>query len=195
VEGVVDGSIDGDHFQINIRWPEGLVGVYSAAIGPDGTLKGRTYDKHERAIRQTWYSSRSIVCRPAQPAAPAQPVLAPRSGKPVGRTSGRPQGSTQPEPANAAPQPAAGAPWISAKPILVRVPAGESQGTTTVTWDGGPDHPYAELWVKEGDEDEKFVVEQGKGSRSFNVNLGTTYVFILTDNAKRLRTVTIRTAR
>ncbi len=80
---------------------------------------------------------------------------------------------------------------LSASPRLVSIPAEQTQGTTTLTWDGGPDHPYAEVWVKEGGQDETFVVEQGKGTRRMTVERGKNYLFILTDSGKRLATVTV----
>ncbi len=65
------------------------------------------------------------------------------------------------------------------------------QGTTTLFWDAGPDHPYAELWVQIDGSDETFIVEQGKGSRGILVDPGKTYLFILTDAGQRLATVRV----
>jgi hypothetical protein len=80
-----------------------------------------------------------------------------------------------------------GVPRISASPAVVAIPAGQSQGTVTLTWDGGPDHPYAEVWMKDSSQgDEKFLVEQGKGTRSVTVERGKNYQFILTDAGQQL---------
>lgn len=57
--------------------------------------------------------------------------------------------------------------------------------------DGGPDHPYAEVWIREGRQDETFVVEQGKGTRRVTVDRGKTYLFILTDSGKQLAAVVV----
>ena len=46
--------------------------------------------------------------------------------------------------------------------------------------------------MKVDDEDEKFVVEQGKGGRKVTVEAGKTYLYILTDAGKRLATVTVK---
>ena len=81
-------------------------------------------------------------------------------------------------------------PFITANPADVISPR-RSQGTTTLTWNGGPDHPYAEVWVKVDGADETFIVEQGKGTREVTVELGKTYLFILTDAGQRLATVTV----
>ncbi len=84
-----------------------------------------------------------------------------------------------------APAPTRKVPWIVAKP-------GQTPGTKTLTWDGGPDHPYAEVWVKVDDQDEKFVVEKGKGTREVTVEPGNTYLYILTDSGKQLATVSVQ---
>jgi hypothetical protein len=61
-----------------------------------------------------------------------------------------------------------------------------------LTWDGGPEHPYAEVWVGVDGEDPTFLVEQGKGSRKVTVEPGKTYLYILTDSGQQLSTVTVR---
>jgi len=70
-------------------------------------------------------------------------------------------------------------------------PIGQS-GQTTLIWDGGKDHPYAEVWVKVDDGEETFVVEQAKGTRQVIVEWGRTYLYILSDAGKRLATVTVK---
>jgi len=80
------------------------------------------------------------------------------------------------------------APMITASQVI---PTGQT-GQTVLTWDGGKDHPYAEVWVKVDDGDETFVVEQGKGSRQVTVEPGRTYLYILSDAGKRLAAVTVK---
>jgi hypothetical protein len=93
------------------------------------------------------------------------------------------------EPSRPAPTPTP--PFITASPEVVLISPQHSPGTTTLTWDGGPDHPYAEVWVKMNDADETFIVEQGKGTRVVTVEAGKTYLFILEDAGQRLATVTV----
>ena len=83
------------------------------------------------------------------------------------------------------------APTITADPNPANVPKGESKGTTTLTWDGGTDHPYAEVWVKVDDNDETFIVESGKGTRQVPIELGKTYLFKLSDANELLASVTV----
>ena len=82
-------------------------------------------------------------------------------------------------------------PFITAAPAEVIVAAGQSQGQTTLTWDGGATHAYAEVWVKVGDGSETFIVEQGKGQREVTVERGKSYLFILTDAGERLATISV----
>ncbi len=80
---------------------------------------------------------------------------------------------------------------ITASPNPLTLSAGQSQGTTTVTWDGGIQHPYAEVWVKVDDNNETFVVESGKGKRDVTIELGKTYLFKLSDANELLASVTV----
>ncbi len=82
-------------------------------------------------------------------------------------------------------------PTITADPNPANVPKGQTTGTTTLTWDGGTDHPYAEVWVKVDDNDETFVVESGKGTRQVPIVLGKTYLFKLSDANELLASVTV----
>ena len=83
-------------------------------------------------------------------------------------------------------------PYIIAQPFDVIIPFGQTVGKTTLTWDGGNAHPFAEVWVKIDDADETFMVEQGKGTREVTIEPRKTYLFILTDAGQRLATVTVR---
>ena len=89
------------------------------------------------------------------------------------------------------PPPNAVPPFIIANPAVVMIAADQGRGTTMLTWDGGKDHPYAEVWVKVDADDETFIVEQGKGTRQVTIEPGKTYLFILTDAGQRLATVTV----
>lgn len=68
-------------------------------------------------------------------------------------------------------------------------PLGQPQGFVNLTWDGGADHPYAEVWVKVDDADEKQLIEKGKGTMNAQVEHGKRYLFILTDSGVTLSTV------
>lgn len=64
-------------------------------------------------------------------------------------------------------------------------------GFTILTWDSGPDHPYAEVWFSIGGPGVPpvFLVEQGKGSRQIPVERGKYYIYKLTDAGKTLAEV------
>jgi hypothetical protein len=89
-------------------------------------------------------------------------------------------------------EPAPRVPMITATPRVVTIPGGQGTGSTTLTWDGGPEHRYAEVWVGVNGEDPTFLVEQGKGSRKVTVEPGKTYLYILTDSGQQLSTVTVK---
>jgi len=135
-------------------------------------------------LSNTTFPTPSSVAVPSSTPSPA------RIPKHTGKAKS-PAGAPVPTPPPQAPS-AQGVPGITASPHVVTVPAGQTQGKTTLTWDGGKDHPYAEVWVKEDDQDEKFVVEKGKGTRAMTVEPGKTYLYILTDSGQRLATVTVK---
>jgi hypothetical protein len=82
-------------------------------------------------------------------------------------------------------------PYIKATPNPALAPAGQTSGSTTLEWDGGDDHPYAEVWQQVGDADETFVLESGKGTRQMTVEVGKTYIFKLSDAGELLASVTV----
>lgn len=73
------------------------------------------------------------------------------------------------------------APFIIADNNPVVIAAGRSSGTVSLEWDGGKDHPYAEVWVRVDENDETFIVEQGRGMRNVKVEFGKSYEFKLSD--------------
>ena len=82
-------------------------------------------------------------------------------------------------------------PSITAAPNPALAPAGQASGTTTLVWDGGGDHPYAEVWQQVDNNDETFVVESGKGTRQMPIEVGKTYIFKLSDAGELLASVTV----
>ena len=183
VTGDVQGTVLGDDVQLKIVWRNGLVGIYNGKIGADETISGTGYEVGNPKKKVSWVSTRAMVCRQAaqakpKPVVPAQKPAIPHSPpqKPPPETSS-----------------ASAAATITAYARVVTIPAGQTFGTTTLTWDAGPKHPYAEVWVKVDDEDETKIVEEGKGSRRVTVELGKTYRYILTDSSQTLATVTVKT--
>ena len=82
-------------------------------------------------------------------------------------------------------------PYILASPAVVPLPGRQSQGMTTLIWDGGKGHPYAEVWVSVNGADPTQVVEQGKGTRQVPVERGKTYHYTLTDSGEELGSVNV----
>jgi hypothetical protein len=78
-------------------------------------------------------------------------------------------------------------PFITANPIAVTAPDGQSQGTTTLTWDAGPNHPNVIVWSREGVDGKTTVVDtREKGTRTVAVDRGKNYQFILMETGEQL---------
>jgi hypothetical protein len=193
--GKVEGFVTGDTFSARVTWAATLVtkadwvADYSGTIGPQGMILGSV--KGGPSIQQNW-SSLTAMTRLSAMEQTAESAKPPRftpmkNLRGVGAARG-----AEPPPAEQRAPSATGVPRIAANPIVVSIPAGESEGTTTLAWDGGADHPYAEVWVKVDDGDETKVVEQGKGNRTMTVKAGKTYTYILTDAGQQLATVRVR---
>lgn len=86
-------------------------------------------------------------------------------------------------------------PFIIADNNPVVIPAGQSSGTVTLEWNGGKDHPYAEVWVRVDENDETFIVEQGRGIRNVKVEFGKSYEFKLSDANVLLASVRVTVRR
>src|ERR1044071_6847157 len=82
-------------------------------------------------------------------------------------------------------------PYIYALSNPLVIPLDQTRGTVTLVWDGGKDHPYAEVWVRVDQNDETFIVEQGKGTRNAQVELGKSYEFKLSDSNVLLASVRV----
>jgi hypothetical protein len=87
---------------------------------------------------------------------------------------------------------ASGAPFITATPNNIALPFGQTAAPTTLVWDGGKDHPYAEVWVKVNGQRETKILEKGAGTLPYPITVGINYVFILTDAGTTLATVTVQ---
>ena len=188
--GDVDGTSTGNSFTVHVYWDNHKsIGVYTGRISPSGKIEGEVYGEERPSVKGQWYSRSSMSCVPVHVAAPPPPPA------PHGiRKSAKAQvGATDNVPvATVGPTATAGtAPMIRAMPAN-SFGLQKTNGRTTLTWDGGKNHPYAELWVKIDGADEKFVVEQGKGTRDVTIEHGKTYVYILTDSGTTLATVTLK---
>jgi hypothetical protein len=184
VSGTVDGTVEGDSFAVKIYWENNTIGVYDGTIRPSGRIEGKGYEQATPRKKVNWYSVSTMKCADTAPAAPP-PLNSPGkvpapTPKPI-KSSGKAKVS-------------AATPTIKAFPIAVTIPEGQSHGRTTLTWDGGPDHPDAEVWRKEGvDGEETLVVQQGKGTRSVTVELGKNYQFLLKDAGQQIAKAVVLT--
>jgi hypothetical protein len=193
--GKVEGFVTGDTFSARVTWAATLVtkadwvADYSGTIGPQGMILGSV--NRGTPSQQSW-SSLTEMKRTDGNGETADSATPPRFNR-MNRLRGVGSAPGTATPADDQPaQSGAGVPRIAASPTKVTIPSGRALGSTTLTWDGGADHPYAEVWVEEDGGDATKIVEQGKGSRTVNVEPGRTYKYILTDAGEELATVTVR---
>ena len=174
VEGTVDGTLDGDIFSVQIFWPDDLTGVYTGKVLPSGRLEGETYDKNNSKNRQPWRSDGVLKCSPPNSLNEYFPNL---GGK-------KPKKTSQP----AASTPSMGIPGIVAGPAKFPT-LSERTGYVPLTWNAGPAHPYAELWVKINRGPDLFVAKQPYGSRAVVVERGAHYIYIVREAGRILAAV------
>jgi len=178
----VRGTIEGDNFSIEIEWSGSLTGVYNGRVLPSGKIHGGTYDKNNPNIQAAWRTEVPLKCLPApapvitkppakEPATPAPKVLRATGRKP-----------------KAEPPPSMKVPGIVVSQAIFPGPY-QPAGFVILTWDAGPEHPFAEVWFKINGSDDNFLVEGGKGGRQVPVERGRFYVYTLTDAGKTLATV------
>jgi hypothetical protein len=199
--GSASGNIGGADFYCEIKWETGPVGVYTATVSPGGRIHGTLYDKsNPNRSKATWFSTDLMHCGERKTAGSngsaalnnltfsvPGPVIAkyqtpqpPAQSSPKRVISHKGKGRTD-----------AAAPAAVPNIIAFNKP-GQTPGTQTLTWDGGPDHPNAAVWVKVDGADETKVVEQGKGTRQVTVEPGKTYQYVLTDAGQQLATTTVK---
>jgi len=175
--GKVKGNVQGDKVSLSVEWSDDRQTIresFTGTIGQDGRITGKAHVwALAGSVEADWASSRPMQCLfnavkklGAKPSTPAAP-----------------------------PASATKAPYIIATPNNIPLPFGGQVGQSTIVWDGGKDHPYAEIWVKVDNQDERKVVEMGRGSLPIAVEAGRTYVYILTDAGTTLATVTVRFLR
>lgn len=172
-QGKVKGTVVGDDFNVEISDPAGKR-VLRGTIGPARiagmvSLPGAS----EPTI---WYSTTAMKCAEA----PRATTVVPKSA-----------GSESVAPEIPPPTTSAAAGKIFANPSYPTVPSGQTEGITTLTWDGGGDHSNAEVWVKIDDEDEKLLVKEGKGSRQVQVKPNKVYLYLLKASGRQIDSVTV----
>lgn len=75
---------------------------------------------------------------------------------------------------------------ISATPNpVVVVTKGQTQGTTTVTWNAGADKPYAKVWVSVDGGAETLFANTYKGAKAATIQVGKTHTFKLWNSTKQ----------
>ncbi|HEV7700993.1 MAG TPA: hypothetical protein VGO43_12240 [Pyrinomonadaceae bacterium] len=173
----VEGEADGDNFRLwfNVANSNELL-IYAAQVSASGKLAGETYIGSTKRNRDTWYSDQPLTC---------------------GWSPGKSRGNlTSRLSANAPVQPGSAAGYLAKGPILVAsqpvfpLPS-NPVGWFVLTWDAGPAHPNADVWVKYGNSREKvLVMKQPKGGQQIVLQRGQMYTYVLMDDRLVLATTT-----
>jgi hypothetical protein len=172
--GTIDGSFDGDNFSVQIYWDNGQTGVYNGKVLLSGRLDGEAWEKRSPNVRIPWHTDEGLNCVVLVKTPP--PVIP----KPI-RSSGKAK-------VVPTPPPPLKTPWIVASQSIFPTPYGPT-GFVVLTWDGGPDHPEAEVWLKTPGGAATFA-KQSKGGLQVPVERGRYYEYILTESGKILAGVT-----
>ena len=159
--------------------------MYTGKVLPSGRIDGETRDKNNSKICETWHSEGVLKCPPPPVKASVATEPTPPRPKPLKSTGKMPKSE---------PAPPMKVPGIVVSPFIFPSP-GSPTVFVVITWDAGPDHPYAEVWFKVNNGEGTFLVEQGKGGRQIAVERGKLYEYILTDAGKTLSTVTFAVPR
>ncbi len=87
VNGSVDGTINGDVFEVTVYWNNDTIGVYSGKVGPQGRILGTTADKMNPHSVASWRSDQTVKCLAT---AGPPPAKAPPASEPLalGRVKG-----------------------------------------------------------------------------------------------------------
>ena len=171
--GTIDGSFDGDNFSVQIYWDNGQTGVYNGKVLLSGRLDGEAWEKRSPNVRLPWHTDEGLNCRILSP----PPVIP----KPIKST-----GKARPAPQPPAPQPTP--PFVVASQSIFPTPFVQT-GFVILTWDAGPDHPNAELWLKTPG-GAYAVAKQPKAGLQVTVERGRQFEYMLTESGKILAGVT-----
>ena len=61
IEGDVrSGQVSGSEFHVVVLWSNGSKGDYSGAVGPDGRLRGLTFEVDNRESQAKWFSDKQF---------------------------------------------------------------------------------------------------------------------------------------
>jgi hypothetical protein len=62
IEGSADGTLIGDHFDLNVYWSGTSVGVYHGTVNAQGRIDGTTYDRlHTDKKPELWHSEVTLT--------------------------------------------------------------------------------------------------------------------------------------
>lgn len=178
VTGDVIGDADGDAFSLAISWPDvSEHTIYRAKVAALGKLAGETYIGPDKRNRDTWYSDQALTC--GWISGKSRGNLTSKLSADDTVKTGQATGSLLNVPTMVASQAVFQSPYAG-------------QGFAVLTWDAGPGHPNAEVWVKyNGSRDRVLFMKQPKGGMQVPVQRGQVYAYVLMDSRNVLATATV----
>jgi hypothetical protein len=179
VQGPVSGTLNGDSFSVEIAWSDGRTSVYSSRVQPSGKLQGEIHHKNSGKVNDPWYSEGELACKTLTGGRPIRSAgTGPRPSGSAPVKTGQATGSLVKTPTLVASQAVFPTPYVQ-------------QGFVVLTWDAGPGHPDADLWVKyDGSRERVLVVKQPRGGQQIPVQRGRMYSYVLMDGRTVLVTAT-----
>ena len=176
-KGKVTGDADGDNFTLAIDgWDGGEYAVYRAKVRATGHLNGETSIGPDKRDREIWFSDQSLTCGWIR-------------GKSRGNLTGRLSANDTARPGQATGS-LFKAPTLVASQAVFQ-PSYNPTGFVVLTWDAGPDHPNADVWVRyDNSRDRVLVMKQPKAGMQVPVQRGRMYSYVLMDGRTVLATAT-----
>lgn len=166
--GKVTGDADRDfHFEIDWLDGRGFTNFYKGQISDSGELTGETYVGSDKHDRNTWRSLQPLTC-------PWRPGVS--RGNLTSKLS-----ATDPVQTGGATATLFTVPSLVAGKAVFPTP-GMQTGFLVLTWDAGPDHPSADVWVTyDNNRQRVLLMKQPKGGLQVQVQFGRMYSFVLMD--------------
>ena len=174
--GKVYGDADGDYFSVQIEWAgsAGELFNYRGKTLASGKAEGGVFLGSSKVSRDTWYSVQPLTCGWSPGRSRGNLTSRPSADAPV--QTGQATGSLFKAPSLLASQSVFQTPYMPT-------------GFVVLTWDAGPDHPNADVWVKYG-RDRVLLMKQPKAGMQVVVQRGQMYTYVLMDGRNVLATAT-----
>ncbi len=184
ITGKVTGTVNGDSFDMEIAWNNGQKGIYMGAFTANSGLQGEGFEVRSPSVRANWRAARAFERSVATAAATPPPKVLKAGPKPtppppkVLKASGKPKT------------------FLTVNPVLLVIPAGQTAGHVTLSWNAGPGHATARIRMYENGGGRGKTVAIGQdGSTVLTLAGGMNYSFTLSDQGEEIAKAAVITKR